>query len=82
MERSPSDPLARRTMLATVVDATDRVITQARALVRAIEAIGIIEPSAWFERAIAGPLLADHELRRVSRSLPPTGRAGEASWWN
>jgi len=30
---------------------TDRIIAQARALVRAIEALGTIEPSGWLERA-------------------------------
>ena len=32
---------------------TDRVISQGRALVRAIEAMTEIEPSGWFERALA-----------------------------
>ena len=30
----------------------DRVISQGRALVRAIEALAGIEPSSWFERAL------------------------------
>ena len=34
-------------------DLTDLIITQGRALVRAIEALGTIEPSGWFERALA-----------------------------
>jgi hypothetical protein len=29
---------------------TDRIIAQGKALVRAIEALGTIEPSGWFER--------------------------------
>ena len=31
-------------------DLTDRIIAQGKALVRAIEALGTIEPSGWFER--------------------------------
>ena len=36
-------------------DTTPRIIRQGRALVRAIEALGTIDPTGWFERAIAGP---------------------------
>lgn len=35
--------------------------SQPRTLVRAIEALGTIEPSGWFERAIAGLLLAAYK---------------------
>jgi hypothetical protein len=37
---------------------TNRTIAQGRALVRAIEALGTIEPSGPFERAVARVLLA------------------------
>ncbi len=36
------------------IDRTAKVITQGQALVRAIDAMGTIEPSGLFERAIAG----------------------------
>jgi hypothetical protein len=42
---------------------TDHIIQQGRALVRAIEALGTIEPSGLFERLIAGLLLAAHKRR-------------------
>lgn len=42
---------------------TDRVISQGRALVRAIEALGEIEPSGWFERALSRLLLAAYKRR-------------------
>jgi hypothetical protein len=42
---------------------TDRIIQQGRALVRAIEALGTIEPSGPFERLIAGLLLAAYKRR-------------------
>ena len=42
---------------------TDRIIAQGKALVRAIEAPGTIEPSGWFERAIARLLLAGYKRR-------------------
>jgi hypothetical protein len=32
-------------------------------LVRAVEALGTIEPTGWFERAIAGLLLASYKRR-------------------
>lgn len=54
------------------VTVVDRVITQGRALVRAIEALGIIEPSGWFERALARLLLAGykHRLRAIVGTVP------------
>ena len=61
--RSPFDPFVHRTILTPAAEATDRVITQGCALARAIEGIGVIEPSAWFERAIAGLLLAAYKRR-------------------
>jgi hypothetical protein len=37
---------------------TERILAQGKALVRAIEALGTIEPTGPFERAIAGLLQA------------------------
>ena len=45
------------------VHTTERVIEQGRALVHAIEGLRVIEPSGWFERAIAGLLLAAYRRR-------------------
>ena len=40
---------------------------------RAIEAIGVIEPSAWFDRAIASLLLAAYKRRlRAIVAVAPT----------
>ncbi|MCK4472258.1 MAG: hypothetical protein KAW49_10780 [Anaerolineae bacterium] len=44
-------------------DLTDLIITQGRALVRAIEALGTIEPTGPFERALARLLLAAYKRR-------------------
>jgi hypothetical protein len=44
-------------------DLTDRIIAQGRALVRAIEALGTIQPSGPFERALARLLVAAYERR-------------------
>jgi hypothetical protein len=41
----------------------DHIIQQGRALVRVIEALGTIEPTGWFERPIAGLLLAAYKRR-------------------
>jgi hypothetical protein len=41
----------------------DHIIQQGRALVRAIEAFGTIEPSGLFERLIAGLMLAAYKRR-------------------
>ena len=50
----------------------DRVIRQGRALVRAIEALEIIEPTAGFERAIAGLLAKAYKrrLRAIIAAVP------------
>ena len=48
---------------ANDTEPTAHIIAQGRALVRAIEALGIVEPSGWFERAIAGLLLAGYKRR-------------------
>lgn len=37
----------------TNLELTDRILRQGRALVRAIEALGTIEPTGPFERALA-----------------------------
>jgi hypothetical protein len=42
---------------------TDRVLRQGRALVRAIEALGTIEPSGPFERPLARLLMAAYKRR-------------------
>ena len=59
-------------MMTTDPDRTDRIIEQGKALVRAIEAIGTIEPSGWFERMIARLLLAAYKqrLRGAIAALP------------
>ena len=44
-------------------EVTERGIEQGRALVHAIEGLRIIDPSGWFERAIAGLLLAAYRRR-------------------
>ena len=41
---------------------TSRILEQGKALVRAIEALGTIEPSGPFERALAGLLLAQLQV--------------------
>ena len=53
-------------------DHTDRIIEQGKALVRAIEALGMIESSGPFERTIAGLLLAAYKrrLRRIVKVAP------------
>jgi hypothetical protein len=53
-------------------DITDCVVAQGRALTRAIDAIGEIEPSGWFERALSGLLLADYRrrLERIPEETP------------
>ncbi|MBU0705010.1 MAG: hypothetical protein KKC18_14215 [Chloroflexi bacterium] len=51
------------------IDATVRIVVQGHALVRAIEALGTIEPSGPFERAIAGLLLAAYK-RGIVEAAP------------
>ena len=46
---------------------TDRIIAQGKALVRAIEALGTIEPSSRLERKLAGLLL--HLYKRRLRAI-------------
>ena len=51
---------------------TDDIICQDRALVHAIEALGTIKPSGWFERLTAGLLLATNKrrLREIMGVVP------------
>jgi len=51
---------------------TDRIISQGRALVRAIEALGTIEPTGPFERALARLLMAAYRrgLRAIVKVAP------------
>jgi hypothetical protein len=54
------------------LELTDRVLAQGKALARAIAAMEIIEPSDWFERAIAGLLLSAYRrrLRGIVEAAP------------
>jgi hypothetical protein len=51
---------------------TDRIILQGRALVRAIEALGTIQPTGLFERALARLLMAAYKrrLRAIVKVVP------------
>jgi hypothetical protein len=53
-------------------DLTNRIITQGRALVRAIEALGTIQPTGPFERALARLLRAAYKrrLRAIVAAAP------------
>ena len=61
MARSTNDPTH-----------TDRIIAQGKALVRAIEALGTIEPSGWFERWQARMLHEAYKrrLRAIVAAVP------------
>ena len=48
-------------------DLTDRILRQGKALVRAIEALGTIDPSGPIERAAARVLLCVHKRRSGER---------------
>jgi hypothetical protein len=54
------------------LELTDRVLAQGKALARAIAALETIEPSGWFERAIAGLLLLAYRrrLRGIVEAAP------------
>jgi len=62
-------------------EVTETVIEQGKALVRAIEALGTIEPSCPFERAIAKLLLAAYKrrLREIVEVAPSWVSALDAS---
>ena len=51
---------------------TDHIAVQGRALLRAIEALGTIESSGWFEQAIVDLLLAEYKrrLRGIVKAAP------------
>ncbi len=51
---------------------TETILEQGKALVRAIEALGTIEPSGWFERMLAGILMAVYKqrLRGIVETAP------------
>ncbi len=55
-----------------MTDPTFHIITQGQALVRAIEALQVIEPSGWLERVIVRLLLAAYRrrLRAIVVSAP------------
>jgi hypothetical protein len=55
-----------------ILDPTDRILRQGRALVRAIEALGTIEPTGPFERALARLLMAAYKrrLRAIVKVVP------------
>ena len=53
-------------------DTTDRIISQGRALVRAIDGTGEITPTGWVERFLVTLLLASYRqrLRAVVEAAP------------
>jgi hypothetical protein len=53
-------------------ECTDRILRQGRALVRAIEALGTIQPTGPFERALACLLVAAYKrhLRAIVAASP------------
>jgi hypothetical protein len=57
----------------TISDPTDRIIAQGKALVRAIEVLGTIQPTGPFERALARLLMAAYKRRpRATVRVVPT----------
>ena len=60
--------------------ATDRIIAQGRALVRAIEGLGEIDPTGPVERTMAGLLLRVYKrwLRGLVEASPPCLGIGPA----
>jgi hypothetical protein len=62
-----------RYLRVTIPDPTDRIIAQGRAFVRAIEALGTIEPTGPFERALARLPMAAYKrrLREIVKVRPP-----------
>ena len=70
-------------------DLTDRIIAQARVLVRAIEPLGTIQPTGLFERALARLLMAAYKRRLrgivaivptwVSEEILSTSERGKAA---
>ncbi len=71
---------------------TDRILRQGKALVRAIEALGTIEPSGPVERAVARVLMtaSKQQLRGIVEAAPawvskeyqtPASASGPGAWW-
>jgi hypothetical protein len=56
----------------TNLNVTETVIEQGKALVRAIEAMGMIHLTGWFERAIVGLIMAAYKqrLRAIVAAVP------------
>jgi len=56
----------------TIPNPTDRIIAQGKALVRAIEALGTIQPTGSYERALARLLMAAYKrrLRAIVKVVP------------
>ena len=73
----------------TEPELTNRILRQGRALVRAIEALGTIQPSGPFERALARLLIAAHKRRLrgivavapvwASEEMPSASERGKAA---
>jgi hypothetical protein len=57
-------------------DLTNRIIAQARALVRAIEALSTIEPTGPFERALARLLMAAYKRGCVACAVLTFAQSG------
>jgi hypothetical protein len=53
-------------------DPTNRIISQGRTLARAVEALGTIQPTGPFERALARLLMAAYKrrLRSIVKVVP------------
>jgi len=60
---------------------TDHLISQGRALVRAIEVLGTIEPTGPFERMLAWLLLTVYRrwLRAIVATIPASASEGKSS---
>jgi len=62
----------------TSLELTDHIISQGRALVHAIEAMGTIQPTGPFERALARLLMAAYKrCPRAIVKVAPTWVSGE-----
>jgi len=73
MNGAIADPAAtpephRRYPQMTDLAFTDHLISQGRALVRAIEAMGTLEPAGPFERALARLFMAAYKRRLMSEN--------------
>jgi hypothetical protein len=65
-------PLISMQMTHNALDLTDQIMAHGKALVRAIEALGTIEPTGPFERALARLLIAAYKrrLRAIVKVTP------------